>query len=861
MGLFLFERNDMMVNSIFKTYEVTVDTMRDSIVPQNMRYSQNDLKSAKILININHNGNEEDFSEATAVRVSFEKGDKKIVYQDCQPINVLEGKYQVLLTTQTLTSVGIVTANVHIYFPDDKKIETGSFKFEVVESKMSDEVIESTDSLPVIQKAIEAGEKLSGVDIPALVASKETAEQAKVAAEQNAAQIGILSNNVAAVNIENFGAKPNGEDISKAIQDALNYAMSNNIPVVKSNGGATYKLEKIIDLPNNIHFDGGNSLFLFENKSGVTINPQEGKLRQSWRGVFSIWGSELTDTTTDLLGYENTTDMTDFAELRVVNGNNLTGRWKVGSAVNFNRGDFVKVYVPFRGQTFNQYFPVTEVLAKVIEVDKTNNYIYTDYYSPFDYKNYTWRTGTDVMVKVEPKKNVSISNIRIQDISPNKNRPPLGQAITDGQNRHLFPCGIGIAYGFNINISNVQFENMKFSGVTNYFTHTFHLDGVIMDSPNFVGPGEGYANQNMNVMNGVIEGVRGYGAPRHLVDISSGAFVHVRDCMTSAITNSAFDLHGEGEHDILYDNCVGSFAFGNGVKNFNDIGHNITIRKSKGRLMSTGYTTNLIISKSDISFVDSTGAMVTDSEGTTKTPTNSPQITIKDSIVTLRSGNKFEKVGRGRTDASWFKLINCEVKAIFDSANKGGFGIVGYDKVIIESNETHDMSQGFMFIAAEGSKRVIVKGNDFKDTIVFALNKGVPFIDYSFEGNLYEFTDAYNSKLLNTYDIIIRTDGLDAVTGSLKVIKNTIHSKRTTGKVQNFLFVDAGKNVDSDLHLILKDNVLQADNPSMLRASVNDTVTTIKLTASDNHFYANVNKKPFTNSKDLGLRYFENTPY
>ncbi|MDA1862776.1 BppU family phage baseplate upper protein [Bacillus cereus group sp. BY128LC] len=185
-----------MVNSIFKTYEVTVDTMRDSIVPQNMRYSQNDLKSAKILININHNGNEEDFSEATAVRVSFEKGDKKIVYQDCQPINVLEGKYQVLLTTQTLTSVGIVTANVHIYFPDDKKIETGSFKFEVVESKMSDEVIESTDSLPVIQKAIEAGEKLSGVDIPALVASKETAEQAKVAAEQNAAQIGILSENM-----------------------------------------------------------------------------------------------------------------------------------------------------------------------------------------------------------------------------------------------------------------------------------------------------------------------------------------------------------------------------------------------------------------------------------------------------------------------------------------------------------------------------------------------------------------------------------------------------------------------------------------------------------------------------------------
>ncbi|HIE6632289.1 BppU family phage baseplate upper protein [Bacillus luti] len=167
-----------MANSIFKTYEVTVDTMKDSSVPQNMRYSQNDLKSAKILINVNHDGNEEDFSEAIAVRVSFEKSDKKIVYQDCQPINVMKGKYQVLLTTQTLTSVGIVTAHIHIYFPNDKKVETGSFTFEVVESKMSDEVIESTDSFTVIQKAIEVGEKFQNVDFAPIIAAGALAQGA-----------------------------------------------------------------------------------------------------------------------------------------------------------------------------------------------------------------------------------------------------------------------------------------------------------------------------------------------------------------------------------------------------------------------------------------------------------------------------------------------------------------------------------------------------------------------------------------------------------------------------------------------------------------------------------------------------------
>lgn len=195
-GSFLFERNDTMVNSIFKTYEVTVDTMRDSIVSQAMRYSQNDLNSAKILIHVNHNGKEEDFSEATVVRVSFEKADKKIIYQDCQPINALKGKYQVLLTTQSLTSIGIVTANVHIYFPNGKKIETGSFAFEVVESKMSDEVMKSTNEFPLLKKAMDAGEQLKNVDIQALIASKIAAEAANEKADGNTVQIEDLQKNL-----------------------------------------------------------------------------------------------------------------------------------------------------------------------------------------------------------------------------------------------------------------------------------------------------------------------------------------------------------------------------------------------------------------------------------------------------------------------------------------------------------------------------------------------------------------------------------------------------------------------------------------------------------------------------------------
>ena len=158
-------------------------------------FYQGDINSAKFLLNITHEGAEQDLSTATKVQIAFLKPDGKRVFQDCSNVNPTKGKYYVVLNTQSITTVGNVVAQIRITFPDTV-VETTKFVFSVEESIMSDGAVESSDEFPAIQKAIEAGEKLSGVDIPALVASKETAEQAKVAAEQNSAQIGILSQNV-----------------------------------------------------------------------------------------------------------------------------------------------------------------------------------------------------------------------------------------------------------------------------------------------------------------------------------------------------------------------------------------------------------------------------------------------------------------------------------------------------------------------------------------------------------------------------------------------------------------------------------------------------------------------------------------
>lgn len=178
----------------FKTYEVNVDLVNLSSTPE-ISFSQNDQNSAKLLLNITNKTAEIDLSLAKSVRISFKKPDGTRVFQDdCQPINAMKGKYQVILKTQTLTAIGKVIGQVQIE-EDNRIIETQKFKFVVDESLMSDGAIESSNDFSIIQKAIDVGEKLEGVDVPALVASKETAEAALAKSTENTTQIVTLSQN------------------------------------------------------------------------------------------------------------------------------------------------------------------------------------------------------------------------------------------------------------------------------------------------------------------------------------------------------------------------------------------------------------------------------------------------------------------------------------------------------------------------------------------------------------------------------------------------------------------------------------------------------------------------------------------
>ncbi|WP_438801244.1 BppU family phage baseplate upper protein [Bacillus wiedmannii] len=143
-----------------------------------IRFYQNDLNSAKLLINVTHDKVVTDFSSAISVQIAFLKPDCKRVFQDVQNVNQMQGKYYVVLSTQTLIAYGNVIAQLRFTFPNSKVIETCKFAFTVDESIMSDDAMKSTNEFPVIQKAIEAGKKLEGVDIDGIIAAGELAKGA-----------------------------------------------------------------------------------------------------------------------------------------------------------------------------------------------------------------------------------------------------------------------------------------------------------------------------------------------------------------------------------------------------------------------------------------------------------------------------------------------------------------------------------------------------------------------------------------------------------------------------------------------------------------------------------------------------------
>ncbi|EJR11134.1 hypothetical protein II9_04834 [Bacillus cereus MSX-D12] len=192
-----------------QSYEITVDTQK-SINHSNIEFSQNNLNISELIFNITEDGKELPLNDTDEIIVYFKKPDKTVVFQDkeIELLDKTKGKIKVLLTTQTLVKAGDVEGEISIGRVENgtkKRTSTYGFSFKVRSSLASNDSIESTNEFQMFDQLLELGKQ----DIPAIIASKETAEQALKKSDENANQIGILSKDVSENNSYYFSTKLN----------------------------------------------------------------------------------------------------------------------------------------------------------------------------------------------------------------------------------------------------------------------------------------------------------------------------------------------------------------------------------------------------------------------------------------------------------------------------------------------------------------------------------------------------------------------------------------------------------------------------------------------------------------------------
>lgn len=154
---------------IFKLKNIELDTFLDKNNRPVTYFSQGDRLSDKLYIDLSNRDEEIDITTAEQVRIDFLKPDGKRAFQYCLKENATKGIVSVVLNSQTVAAVGEVYAEVTVMYPNGVRVVTRKFSFQVNEAIASDASVASMDFAPMLDKAIEAGDKLQGVDIDAII--------------------------------------------------------------------------------------------------------------------------------------------------------------------------------------------------------------------------------------------------------------------------------------------------------------------------------------------------------------------------------------------------------------------------------------------------------------------------------------------------------------------------------------------------------------------------------------------------------------------------------------------------------------------------------------------------------------------
>ena len=503
-------------------------------------------------------------------------------------------------------------------------------------------------------------------------------------------------------------------DETEILQQIFNNVVPNSR--IEFPKGKKIKISKPIRINvDNVIIDGNNCELMWANTTNSINNTS---IRETWNGFFNIHGYETTTKTT-ILGYSTN-------EEPIING-----KWKVTDSAGFKENDYVYINIKGGFETANfidSYNPSYMVLAKVTKVE--NNYITTDYFTPFYMENFNWGSCPCEMIKVITRDNITIENFILNDIVPWENFTSI-----DGRDRDKVVCGIGTDCVSNIIIKNIKGKRNKFPVVMLNRTHNFEVDNVVGLDPSYVGPAEGYSVKLNRSCFGSVSNVYGKNG-RHVLDCSCSAFVDVSNCYNvsknyqTSGNNGSFDLHGICEHNINFYNCNGDFVFGNGFTSFPMLMKNITIDNCNGR-GSFYNTENLLVKNSNITF--NTGG---DAE-------ESGNISVKFSDCNIRYGRSYIFRGRKRGINLKTSLIieNCKIEEYIPATSVSWISsIEKFDEIKINGNDI-DFTRTSQILKFINSGQIDFNNNKTKGLMIQFESSKENYFNYTINNNSFLFTD------------------------------------------------------------------------------------------------------------------------
>lgn len=148
---------------MFKPFDVVLDVSNKSMNDM-FEVSTNDLNTIRLDIKVREGLSAFDLT-GKIVRLAIQKPDKNVVFQTGGVTNGPEGLCEIILSRQANVIDGRHEAELMIFEGDQAVAVTTKFFYNVKKAILNDGAVKSTSDFPAINQAIEAGQKLVGIDI------------------------------------------------------------------------------------------------------------------------------------------------------------------------------------------------------------------------------------------------------------------------------------------------------------------------------------------------------------------------------------------------------------------------------------------------------------------------------------------------------------------------------------------------------------------------------------------------------------------------------------------------------------------------------------------------------------------------